>query len=44
VDVYNELTAQIDTQLAAFARIKSDDLAAFNRDYASRSMPVIIPR
>lgn len=44
LDVYNDLIAQIDPQLAAFARIKSEDVAAFNRDYASKSLPVIIPR
>ena len=44
LDVYNALTAQIDPLLAAFARIKSEDVAAFNRDYASKNLPVIIPK
>ena len=43
-DVYNDLTARIDAQLAALGRIKSDDIAAFNRDYTSKGLPVIVVR
>ncbi len=43
-DVYNDLTARIDTQLAALGRIKSDDIAAFNRDYTSKGLPIIVVR
>lgn len=43
-DVYNDLTARIDAQLTALARIKTDDIAAFNRDYTSKGLPVIVVR
>jgi photosystem II stability/assembly factor-like uncharacterized protein len=43
-DVYSDLTGKIDAQLAILARIKSDDIAAFNRDYSVRSLPVIVAR
>lgn len=41
-DVYNDLAAKIDAQLAALARIKSDDIAAFNRSYRDKGLPVIV--
>ncbi|MBK9154682.1 MAG: glycosyl hydrolase [Chloracidobacterium sp.] len=43
-DVYNDLTSKIDAQLAAFARIKSVDIAAFNRSFTAKGLPVIVPR
>jgi photosystem II stability/assembly factor-like uncharacterized protein len=43
-DVYNDLTAKIDAQLAIFARIKSEDIAAFNRAYTEKGLPVVVPR
>lgn len=43
-DVYNDLTGKIDAQLAIFARIKADDIAAFNKAYTDKSLPVIVTR
>ncbi len=43
-DVYNDLTAKIDVQLARLAEIKSKDVAEFNREYAAKNLPVIIGR
>ena len=43
-DVYNDLSAKIDTQLAALARIKTDEIAAFNRSYAEKNLPVIVTK
>src|SRR3712207_5739996 len=43
-DVYNDLTARIDSHLAALARIKTDDIAAFNRMFAEKNLPVITTR
>jgi photosystem II stability/assembly factor-like uncharacterized protein len=40
-DVYNDLTGKIDAQLAVLARIKSEDIAAFNRMFAEKNLPVI---
>lgn len=40
-DVYNDLTAKIDAQLAILARIKTDDIAAFNKMFAEKNLPVI---
>jgi hypothetical protein len=42
--VYNDLSSQIDGQLAALARIKSDDITAFNRAFAEKNLPVIITK
>lgn len=41
-DVYNDLTAKIDTQLAALAKIKAENIAAFNRSYNQKGLPVIV--
>ena len=41
-DVYNDLTAKIDAQFAALARIKSDDIDAFNRSYREKGLPVVV--
>lgn len=40
-DVYNDLTAKIDAQLAMLARIKSEDIASFNRAFMDKGLPVI---
>jgi len=40
-DVYNDLNAKIDVQLAVLSKIKSDDIAAFNRMFAEKNLPVI---
>ncbi len=42
-DVYNDLSAQIDVQLARLAKIKSEDIADFNKQFAAKGLPVIIP-
>ncbi len=41
--VYDDLVAKIDAQLAAFAKIKSEDLAEFNKQYLARGLPVVLP-
>ncbi len=43
-DVYNDLTAKIDRQLAAFAKVKADDIAAFNRAFSAKGLPAIVTR
>ena len=43
-DVYNDLTAKIDAQLARLAEVKSRDIAEFNSAYAAKNLPVIVPR
>ncbi|MDQ6786959.1 MAG: glycosyl hydrolase [Acidobacteriota bacterium] len=43
-DVYNDLTAKIDAQLAKLTAIKSNDIAAFNKSYAEKNLPVIVPK
>ena len=43
-DVYNDLAAKIDAQLAHLAEIKSKDIAEFNRQFAAKSLPVIVTR
>jgi photosystem II stability/assembly factor-like uncharacterized protein len=43
-DVYNDLTGKIDAQLAILARIKAEDIAAFNRMFAEKNLPVITIR
>ena len=41
--VFTDLTAQIDRQLAALAKVKSEDIAEFNKQFAAKGLPVIIP-
>ncbi len=43
-DVYNDLTAKIDAQLATLERIKAEDIAAFNRMFAEKNLPVIVTK
>ena len=40
-DVYNDLAGKIDAQLAALVSIKTNDIAAFNKLFAERNLPVI---
>ena len=42
--VYNDLAAQVDAQLGELTRIKSQDIAAFNRSYAEKNLPVIVTK
>lgn len=41
-DVYNDLVGKIDAQLAILARIKAEDIAAFNKMFAEKNLPVIM--
>jgi len=43
-DVYNDLAAKIDAQLARLNEIKSNDIAAFNKMYADKGLPVVVAR
>ncbi|HEY0657911.1 MAG TPA: hypothetical protein VGD05_05530, partial [Pyrinomonadaceae bacterium] len=43
-DVYNDLTGKIDAQLAILARIKTEDIAAFNKSFAEKNLPVIVTK
>ena len=43
-DVYNDLTGRIDVQLAALAKVKAEDIAAFNKAYTEKGLPVIVTR
>jgi hypothetical protein len=40
-DVYNELSGKINAQLDILNKLKNEDVAAFNKLYAERSLPVI---
>ncbi|HYJ92215.1 MAG TPA: hypothetical protein VEV84_12965 [Pyrinomonadaceae bacterium] len=43
-DVYNDLSTKVDGQLALFAKIKGEDIAAFNKSYADKNLPVIMTK
>ena len=43
-DVYNDLTAKIDAQLAILARIKAEDIAAFNKMFSDKQLPAVVTR
>ncbi len=43
-DVYNDLTGKIDAQLGVLAKIKAEDIAAFNKAYAEQNLPVIVAK
>ena len=43
-DVYNNLTGRIDAQLAILARIKTEDITAFNRMFTEKNLPVIVTK
>ncbi len=40
--VFNDIQAQIDAQLALLAKIKAEDIADFNKQFAAKGLPVII--
>ena len=42
--VYNDLTSRIDAQISILARIKTEDLAAFNKAFAEKNLPVIVTK
>ena len=42
--VYNNLTTEIDAQLAKLAQIKSNEIPAFNRMFAEKNLPVIVTK
>ncbi len=42
-EVYNDLVARIDAQLATLAKTKAEDLADFNRQYLAKGLPVVVP-
>ena len=42
--VYDDLSGKVDAQLATLARIKSDDIAAFNKAFSAKGLPVIVTR
>lgn len=41
--VYNDLTAQIDGQLAKLSAIRSQDIVEFNKLYTAKGLPVVFP-
>lgn len=42
--VYNDLTARIDAQLARLAKLKAEDIAEFNKQFAAKNLPVIVTK
>ncbi len=42
--VFQDLAGQIDAQLATLVKIKSEDIAAFNKAFADKNMPVIVTK
>ena len=40
--LFDELSSKIDAELARLAKLKSDDIAAFNRMTVERKVPVIV--
>ncbi|MDQ3178925.1 MAG: glycosyl hydrolase, partial [Acidobacteriota bacterium] len=42
--VFNDLTARIDAQLARLAKLKSEDIAEFNKQFAAKNLPVIVTK
>jgi photosystem II stability/assembly factor-like uncharacterized protein len=42
--VYDDLSSKVDAQLAVLAKIKSDDIAAFNKAFTAKDLPVIVTR
>jgi len=41
-DVYNDLASRVDAQLAILAKVKSDDIASFNKTFTEKNLPVIM--
>lgn len=42
--VYDDLVGKIDAQLAKFAKIKSEDIAAFNKMFSDKGLPVVVTK
>jgi hypothetical protein len=42
--VYDDLAGKVDAQLAILAKLRSDDIAAFNKAFTARNLPVIVTR
>ncbi len=42
--VYNDLTVRIDAQLARLAKLKAEDIAEFNKQFAAKNLPVIVTK
>ncbi|MGI8639650.1 MAG: WD40/YVTN/BNR-like repeat-containing protein [Pyrinomonadaceae bacterium] len=42
--VFDDLTAKIDAQLARLAKIKAEDIAEFNKQFAAKNLPVIVTK
>ena len=42
--VYNDLTTRIDAQLARLAKLKAEDIAEFNKQFAAKNLPVIVTK
>ena len=40
-EVFNDLTGRIDAQLSLLAKIKSEDIANFNKQFVAKGLPVI---
>ncbi len=41
--VFADIQGQIDAQLALLAKIKAEDIADFNKQFAAKGLPVIVP-
>ena len=41
--VFADLQAQVDAQLALFAKVKAEDIADFNKQFNAKGLPVIVP-
>ena len=41
--VFVDLQGQVDAQLALFAKLKSEDIADFNKQFNAKGLPVIVP-
>lgn len=42
--VYDDLAGKIDAQLAILARIKAEDIAAFNKMFTEKSLPAVVTK
>jgi len=43
-EVYNDLSSHVDAQLAILAKVKSEDIASFNKTFTEKNLPVIITK
>jgi len=41
--VFADLQGQVDAQLTLFAKLKSEDIADFNKQFNAKGLPVIVP-